>query len=240
MPVDESRTYEDALRRVVANPGLARRLKDLKTSEQARSELGISEEMATDIKNVLVAREANATESAGAQVGRPDVLGREGVSQGAVFLNDSFAQLRHAYRLILGLSVITFTVGTGLIVVATVRSLTDPDAVSSAAIIGGIGVAQIVVLFLRNPLQDIQRAVFHAQQARVAIMSYMLGLGLVGEQAYHGKESSEDLSHLDDLTTQTLRRLRAFEEDVSRGSDQTAEPATEETRAGARPISEAP
>jgi hypothetical protein len=76
-------------------------------------------------------------------------------------------------------------------------------------VIGGIGVIQLVALFLRNPLRDIAQATTQAQQSRIAIMGYMLAVGLIGESVYGRADVAPDVERLDNLTGTAIARLQA-------------------------------
>ena len=82
-----------------------------------------------------------------------------------------------------------------------------------ASVIGGIGVVQIVALFYRNPLTHIARTVSNAQQAKMAVMSYLIGLTLLNQQVGSTKPSHEHLENLISLTESALGQLQKYAEE---------------------------
>ncbi len=106
-----------------------------------------------------------------------------------------------------------FLVGLSFLGIAAVTAVSQPDGATTTAVVGGIGVVQIVALFYRNPLRDIQAAVSNAQQAKIAIMSYILVVSLVGESVYEGKDTDSQNRRLSELTDKALHQLEHFTED---------------------------
>lgn len=204
------RELSKALRQALARPTLASKLMSDETAPQAMKELDISsEEIRVEIINLLKDIEAHRSteiqhsEESG---GSSDLQSRE-MRSAHDFFDHSFSQLRLAYRLSTGMSSVMFLVGLGFLVIAAIRVFTQPGNVASTSVIGGIGIVQIVLLFYRNPLADIARAVSHSQEAKLAILSFLMAVELLNRQVGEGQPSTEHLRSLADLTDRALRQL---------------------------------
>ena len=79
--------------------------------------------------------------------------------------------------------------------------------------VGGIGVIQIVALFYRNPLADIARSVSNAQQAKIAITSYLIGITMLHDSIGVALPSEQHLASLLELTDKALGQLQTYVED---------------------------
>jgi hypothetical protein len=111
------------------------------------------------------------------------------------------------------MSIVTFNIGVGFLILAAVQSVNGSRDPAQVAIIGGIGIIQLVAIFLRNPLRDIERATAKAQQSRIAIMGYMPAVGLIGESVCNGATVASDLDRLDYWTDSAIARLKASDVD---------------------------
>jgi hypothetical protein len=214
---EDWRTYSRALRRMVATPALRERFEQQETTSAVATELNLSDAMATELKNTLLAMQpAAASDGAPASDGYVDgnsleAQAKEVGASAENFLDQSLAQLQFGSRLLMGMSLALFMTGIAFLILAGVRSFTHPDSVTLTAVVGGIGIVQIVALFYRNPLQDIGRAISNAQQAKITVLTYTLGVGLVGK----GIVSSATEAHqaaLSKLTDEALKRLERFTE----------------------------
>ena len=210
---DSHRAFYDALRSVLSREKLATDLMKEASTQDAARELGISQDMASDLKNVLLLIRAQSDESSEQSTTALEREAEKAIGSATEFLASSFRQLRNAARLSLAMSVTMFLVGVAFLVIAAIRSFTDPQTVGTTAVVAGIGIVQLVALFYRHPLRDIARASSNAQQAQMAVMSYILGVALVGESAYNSRSTSGDLRSLSDVTEQALRRLERYTEE---------------------------
>ncbi len=219
MNLQTDRSYRDlsrALRQVITRPKLAQELKSRETRPETMQKLGITEEVATEIFNILNVLDRHREEGAGENSRTPPSMESAGIESDREFLMESFRQLRSAYRISMIMSVVVFVIGMGFLVIAAIRAFTNPESVAVTSVIGGIGVVQIVALFYRNPLADVARTVSNAQQAKIAVMSYLIGVTLVNQQIGLGKPSDEHLGQLVRLTEAALLQLQKYtEEDAS-------------------------
>jgi hypothetical protein len=217
--MSELREFVDALRELLQREDLQRRFMTIETTKEAQKELHLSnDDTVNELKSVLTA--INGRPSAGGSIsttyrpaddgsipGQRKRKARDSIDQAEKFLDNSFGQLRTAYRVSLAMSVSIFVTGVAFLLIAAIRSFTHPGGVSDTAVIGGIGIIQIVALFYRNPVRDVARSVSKAQQSRMAIMSYMLGVSLLGESVYHDKQTEKALDLLHRLTRDALSEV---------------------------------
>ena len=169
--------FSQALSRVLARPKLRQELMELETSEGALQRLNITEDMANELKLIL------AKIPSGGEAETPHASG-EGLEAEAKtaattadeFLSRSFRHLQIGAWVLMAMSVTMFLIGVSFLVIAAIRSFTHPEDAGVTAVIAGVGVAQIVLLFYRNPLRDIGRSTSDAQQSKLIVMSYMLGV----------------------------------------------------------------
>lgn len=213
------------LRRLAEQPGMSTKLKAQTTAAEARRELGIdSDEAYQAIINVLNVVESQPAPSiapplnggdqrrGGGQADPPDAAApkKTEIGNAGAFFDQAFRQLQRAYFVSLLMSGTMFLVGLAFLGLAAWQAIQHPDKVGTASVVGGIGVVQIVALFYRNPLADIARAVAVAQQAKIAITSYLLGVSLVHNSiGLHETPGEQHLKSLLGLTDQAMRHLQA-------------------------------
>jgi hypothetical protein len=213
--MSELREFVDALRQLLLREELQRRFLALETTKQVQKEMGLSNDIADELRSALLVidRRLGAGGSVSTRYGQtndhsvPERKALGPTDEAQKFLDSSFEQLRTAYRVSLAMSVSLFATGIAFLVIAAIRSFTHPEGVSDTAVIGGIGIIQIVTLFYRNPVRDVARSVSKAQQSRMAIMSYMLGVSLLGESVYDGKQTEKALDLLHKLTRDALQEV---------------------------------
>jgi hypothetical protein len=211
-PQDKSYiTLSAALRQVLARPELEMDLKSSATSRQAMQKLGIDEDMRRELLNIFMDLERKPAGAAPESEGPPGGSHPE-IETDRDFLFESFQQLRTAYRTSMTMSVTMFVIGVAFLVIAAVRSFTDPQSVVMTSVIGGIGVVQIVALFYRNPLTHIARTVSNTQQAKMAVMSYLLGISLLNQQIQAGGPTDAQVNKLIHLTESALGQLQTYAE----------------------------
>jgi|GEM_PF-3543323 len=210
-PKDASsfRTLSHALRQVMARPELTTELQSRETRNKAAAKLNLSEEQATDLLNIINDLEQNWEKaSSNVEIGPPN----NDIQTDKEFFSETFKQLRTTYRISLSMSVTIFVVGISFLIIAAVRSFTQPESIEVTSIIGGIGIVQIVALFYRNPLADVARTVSNAQQGKIAVMSYLIGVSLVNQQIGERSPTSNHLKELVQLTEATLGQLQTYVE----------------------------
>ena len=220
--MSDYRVFAGALRTILERDALRRKLMNRETTEEACKELRVDSDMAEELKQVLMAIPSlpvnppipGSTHDEAATI-RSKTL--SSIDKAQEFLDSSFGQLRTAYRVSLVMSVSLFAAGMVFLAIAAIRSFTHPEAITGTVVAAGIGVVQIVALFYRNPLRDVGRAVSNAQQSKMAIMSYMLGVSLVGESVYHSKQTDEAIRRLGELTHGAVQQLEQFAEGQTKG-----------------------
>jgi len=201
--------FSSALRKVLEVDRLKMELKSEATREDARDELGVNDDVILELLRVIEAVDQHCAdvESSQAKAGGDEPNETE---DDKAFLRQSFRQLRTAYRSSMIMSVTIFVIGVMFLVAAGIRSFTDPDSVALTSIIGGIGVVQIISMFYRNPLLHIARTVSNAQQAKIAVMSYLIGLSFIDDQRHAVKDADKQIQSLLLLTEKALAQLQAY------------------------------
>jgi len=209
--------FSSALRRLLGNADLRAKLEDEATRVAACERLKITEAMAKEILNVLGELRPAAAAPAAAE---PDEAVRDlrtrtkaSMDEAQTFLDNSFRQLRTTLWISHGMSVLIFLMGILFLAIAAYRAVMVPDGVGGTAVVAGIGVVQIVALFYRNPLRDVGRAVSNAQQSKMVLMTYMLGVSLIGEDVYHGTPTAEAGRRLREMTDELVVLLERYAED---------------------------
>jgi hypothetical protein len=220
-PKDKSYiTLSLALRQVLARPKFGEELIASETQHQAMEKLKIDDGMRLQIINILNDIESKqlekADESDGSLLKKPQEM-----ESNRDFLFESFRQLRAAYHTSMTMSIIIFFIGLAFLVIAAIRSFTEPSSIRTTSVIGGIGVVTIVALFYRNPLSDIARTVSNTQQWKLAVMSYLLGITLLNKQIQGSRPTDAHLNNLINLTERALKQLKTG---IEGGEDQTRIP----------------
>ena len=82
----------------------------------------------------------------------------------------------------MGLSVVTFTIGVALLVTALVKAVNESELSAATLTIGGLGLADFTLLFLRRPWQDIARNLSNSQQARIIATSYLAAVSMIDKR----------------------------------------------------------
>lgn len=197
--------YARALKKLLRRPQLAEELKAMDTSTAARAELGVSEPMAKSLRDILLLLPVGTAPGQSDQ--GPFQKTNESVDFALSMLKSSSGHVRRTVALTTAMSVVMFVIGSALLIVAVIRALGGSTGFGTTAAIAGVGVVQIVALFYRNPLRDIADASATAQRTNVAVMSYVLGIGLIGFSAYGGRQTAGEFARLVELTEHTIGGL---------------------------------
>ena len=204
--------FSQALRELLARSNYRQRFMEMETSEEVCRELKITNEVATELKTILAKLPSDGdVEASRASADELEDKAMETVTSAEVFLEHSFAQLRTGARVLMLMSVTMFLIGVGFLVIAAIRSFTHPESMQVTGVIAGVGVIQIVFLFYRNPLRDIGRSISNSQQAKMVVMSYMLGVSLIAK-SLKGTATEKEQEALSALTQQALEQLERFTE----------------------------
>ena len=229
------RAFHTALRRLAAQPGLIEILESNDTAAEAAKQLRISEEVRLEILNqlndfrVLFRQQSETTGGAerDAVKGKSDDEGRRiEINSARTFFEEAFSQLRQAYATSRIMSVTMFIIGVVFLGIAAAGALLRPENVATNAVVGGIGIVQIVALFYRNPLADIAQAVSNAQQAKIVITSYVIGMTLIHDSIGLGAPAEEHIRNLLQVTDKALRQLQNYVEVPTKSNETTSTSAS--------------
>jgi len=227
MQEDDFRTYWYAMRQLPQQPLLIERLKSKDSAEKASKELGISDKVRLEIISRLndfeVLFHPNSSPDDAEKPQPPgtsnDTEQEQEIKSARDFFNEAFSQLRRAYDTSRMMSVTMFVIGVIFLGIAAAGAILRPENVAMVAVIGGVGIVQIVALFYRNPLTDIARVVSNAQQAKIVITSYVIGISLIHDSIGIGVPNEEHLKNLLLLTDKALRQLQKYTEEPASASD---------------------
>lgn len=123
---------------------------------------------------------ANAVERQGEPAGDGMMSGDSGdSSEVRDMLMQPFGHITWTFRILTGMSVTMFLVGVAFLVVALLKAVDEQDVTSSTALIAGVGIVDLVVLFYRRPWEDIARGLSNSQQARIIATSYLSGISML-------------------------------------------------------------
>jgi len=128
---------------------------------------------------------------------------------------EAFDHIRVAFLVSMAMSVGLFMVGLVLIGFALYEALKSTSISISALTIGGLGLADFVVLFLRRPWRDVSVNLSNSQQVRTIATTYLSGLWMIQQG------DTKRLDMLDELTKRTVTMLEEYAEEPE---EQTKKP----------------
>jgi hypothetical protein len=148
--------------------------------ERTAQELGLPPGHGAKILNILhTVEHARPTDEGRA----PEPAGRpEGSDEIRRILLEPFQHIRQTFYVLKGLSVVTFTIGVALLVTALVKAVNESELSAATLTIGGLGLADFTLLFLRRPWQDIARNLSNSQQARIIATSYLAAVSMIDKR----------------------------------------------------------
>jgi hypothetical protein len=207
------RDLKNGLNQLLAQPALVKKLKTEATAAEALKEMNVSSDIRTDLLNLLNSIETSANKAQPTPVTSASKAEEQSVeiNSAKAFFEQAFKQLRRAYQISIVMSGLMFFCGLAFLGIAGYQALSNHPA--SASVVGGIGVIQIVALFYRNPLADIARSVSNAQQAKIAVTSYLIGITMLHDSIGVALPSEQHLASLLELTDKALGQLQTYVED---------------------------
>jgi uncharacterized membrane protein (DUF485 family) len=211
------RLLKRTLRNLLQQPKMMTELQSEASRKQAMDELRInSEDVCTDILDLINEIDLYSDKKNGLPLDDPETTAKKveakEINSAKLFFERAFEQLQRAYKTSIFMSLTMFVVGVGFLILAAYQAIVRPDNVTTTSVIGGIGIIQIVTLFYRNPLADIARSVSNAQQAKVAITSYLIGITLIHDSII-GTPTERHLQSLLQVTDKALGQLQEYTED---------------------------
>jgi uncharacterized membrane protein (DUF485 family) len=211
---DQNQSILLAIRQLYDDLPMIEELKSKETSAKAMEELGIDEDAREAIINLVTGIEQQTAKlkPANGSSSPKDKRPEEEITKAQKFFDNAIKELQEALIVSKRMSVIMFIVGIGFLLLAGFQAIINPENVATTSVVGGIGIAQIVVLFYRKPLADIARAVSNAQQAKVAIASYLIGNYYIQDNVGLGKATDKHLENLLKLTENTINQLKTYKE----------------------------
>jgi hypothetical protein len=224
------RSFETALRRLSKQTDLIQKLKIHESAEETSKVLRISEEVRMEIIELLndfelyfhespVIHEKAGSAQPNHKAENPGPSSE--IDNAREFFKAAFTQLRGAYETSRMMSITMFIMGILFLGIAAASAILRPENVATNSVIGGIGIVQMVAIFYRNPLADIGRAVSNAQQAKIAITSYLIGITLIHDSIGLDVPTNEHIKNLLQVTDRTIKQLQKYTEDDARENNST-------------------
>jgi hypothetical protein len=194
-----------AATRVLGSSSMRQSLQDDPDGMAGR--LGLPKEAAPQLLNLLNAVERSASspaspenaESRGSQEDPHDPEVRR-------ILMEPFRHIRWTFMILTAMSILTFLLGLAFLLTALVRSVHEHQVSSATITIGGLGLADFVLLFYRRPWEDIARGLSNSQQARIIATSYLSGASLINPTDPQAQAA------LRELTQSSVEMLERFTE----------------------------
>jgi hypothetical protein len=196
MAEESWRRYSTALNRLLQVSELRSRFEEDIDDAVARDQLHVSPEIAADLKRVLLLMSSQQPPVAEVQQGATAVDRR--ISDAERFFETTFLQIRRASVLTGLMSGLIFLIGVVFLLIAATQAV--EGAVPETAIaLAASGLGAIAVAFYRSPVQQIRASSAEMQKSNMVLMSYMLGLDLIG-RSLAGQDTRGDSARLTELT----------------------------------------
>jgi hypothetical protein len=122
---------------------------------------------------------------------------------------EPFRQIRWSFWISVTMSVAMFLIGTALMIVAVYEALRSSAVSMSSLAIGGLGLADFVILFLRRPWEDVGKNLANSQQMRMIVTSYLSSLHLLHERR------QSDIESLEKITSRSVDLIQRYTEEAA-------------------------
>ena len=119
---------------------------------------------------------------------------------------EPFRQIRWSFWISVAMSVAMFLIGAALMVVAAYEAIGSSAVTLSSLAIGGLGLADFVILFLRRPWEDVGKNLADSQQMRMIVTSYLSSLHLLAERR------QADIESLEKITSRSVDLIQRYTE----------------------------
>lgn len=201
--LDESwKVYSTALTRLLSRPELRSRFQQDRNGTGAAAELKIPQEMQRDLKEILltVSREENS----GGDSGHQESIEKQALSaQG--FYEATYEHLRRGAIATIVMSALIFAMGLFLLAVAAWEALSDGSEGGTIPL-AATGIVAVAAAFYQSPVTQMRASAAEVQRSSMVLMSYMLGMSLVG-RSLDGEDTSPERETLIALTNALVELL---------------------------------
>jgi len=126
---------------------------------------------------------------------------------------EPFRQIRWSFWISVTMSIAMFLIGLVLMVVAVYQALGSSSVSITSLTIGGLGLADFVILFLRRPWEDVGKNLANSQQMRMIVTSYLSSLHLLAEKR------QADIESLEEITSRSVELIQRYTEEASEDAD---------------------
>lgn len=124
-------------------------------------------------------------------------------------LGETYTHIRWAFWLSLGIAGALFLLGAILVAVAARKALGEEDLSNGTILVGGLGLATLVLLFVTRPWSDVADHLAHAQQVQIVAASYLAG------STFADRHDAEALGLLTQLTATSVALLEDGQEPLA-------------------------
>jgi hypothetical protein len=128
---------------------------------------------------------------------------------------EPFRQIRWSFWISVTMSVAMFLIGTALMIIAVYEAMGSNAVSMSSLAIGGLGLADYVILFLRRPWEDVGKNLANSQQMRMIVTSYLSSLHLLAERR------PADIESLEKITSRSVDLIQRYTEEAAVDSEKT-------------------
>lgn len=201
---------------LVGDDELQQELRDEDRAAVALKELGLPDSARARLLDLVNTLDRVGSRDAGVEL-TPSEDGQDEIAR---TLLESYTHIRWSFWTLFAMSVMLFLVGLALLGTAVARSLNEDSVTSSTLTIGGLGIADIVVLFYARPWKDIARNLSTSQQTRIIATSYLASVALL----HQGQ--TDKFALLQELTERSVAMLRAGEAKPSEEGAVRVQPTT--------------
>lgn len=204
VPDESWKEFSTALSRLLSRPELRSSFQQDVNGTGAAAELKIPHEMQTDLKQILLMMSISRDESSGGDTGHRDSIEKQALSaQG--FYEATYKHLRRGAIATIVMSVLIFAMGLFLLAVAAWEALSD-DSQGGTIALGATGIVAVAAAFYQSPVAQMRASAAEVQRSSMVLMSYMLGMSLVG-RSLDGEEIGPERETLIALTNALVELL---------------------------------
>ena len=126
---------------------------------------------------------------------------------------EPFRQIRWSFWISVTMSIAMFLIGSALLIVAAYEAMSTRSVSMSSLAIGGLGLADFVILFLRRPWEDVGKNLANSQQMRMIVTSYLSSLHLLAERR------QADIESLEKITSRSVDLIQRYTEEAAVDDD---------------------
>jgi hypothetical protein len=199
------RLYSNALARLLSTPDLRSAFEEDLGNEIGKNELHLSVEMAQDLRRIIFLIDDSVHSSSEATTTEAQSEVEKSLSDAEAFFRTTFDYVKRSTLVTAWMSGVMFLMGLVLLALAAVQAMQGQVA-GAAIALAASGLGAIAVAFYKSPVQQMRASAAEMQKSNMLLMSYMLGVGLVG-RTVAGQDTTEAARLLTALTSDLVTLL---------------------------------